>query len=238
MNDSAWRRALSDADLGDLDTTALSEPQLAADIARRLDRLAGAEPGFAAFSVPTPYDFTGLLSQQRQLMWTVWSLLEAADHTLPRAHEVRLNHFIAQDGHLPTELTGGRRYTIKSIHFDPHSIVFSHCYPQICGGVGGEVTVVDVEGYLRAHRLPVNAAFAPSLASADRGRMLIRPEHREAILTSFAHTLRSATPGRAIMVLIRNDPYRGVAHQIEPVTPYNGQKVSRKFTRCSVAKPH
>ena len=64
----------------------------------------------------------------------------------------RLNVFEANDGSLPVEIVGDT-VTYKKLHFDPHSIFFSHLYETPVNVHGGVISLVDVHAYLDARGL-------------------------------------------------------------------------------------
>ena len=94
--------------------------------------------------------------------------------------QARLNLFEANDGSLPIEIVGDT-VTYKKLHFDPHSIVFSHLYEtpeNLCGGL---ISLVNVRGYLDATGLHFNDVFRPSRRLGHELRMVVRDEHHSTL---------------------------------------------------------
>jgi hypothetical protein len=150
----------------------------------------------------------------------------------------RLNFFQASDGDLPVDLVGST-VTFKRMHFDPHSIFFAHYYEPPVNLSGGELRLVDVRSYLAATALELEEVCVALEDRGNEGRLVVLDEHREAMLERHAVTLAPPGPEQSVLLLVRNDPVLGVAHEISPIASKRpDQPFRRRFVRTSIAPIH
>lgn len=175
---------------------------------------------------------------QVALVRAVWADMLTRGMTPHGPQGVRLNTFEANDGRLPKEIVGDTR-TFKRLHFDPYSIVFGHLYEPMTNLVGGGVALVDVRGYLERRGLRLADAFCPLHLPGHNGRLVARDEHRARMLAEHAEHVDPPAAGQLVLLLVRNDPTAGVAHEVaetyavDPAAP-----VARRFFRASIAPHH
>lgn len=152
--------------------------------------------------------------------------------------EVRLNQFEANDGRLPREIVGDV-VTFKRLHFDPYSVVFAHLYQAPENLAGGTISLVDVRRYLQDTGCTLGQAFEPLYAPGHNGRLVARDDHRSRMLERYAHHVEPPPPGELMLLLVRNDPSAGVAHEIAEVHAVDGTLPTvRRFFRASIAPHH
>lgn len=172
------------------------------------------------------------------LVCAVWEAMLASRLTHHGREDVRLNTFEANDGSLPREIVGDVS-TFKRLHFDPHSILFAHLYEEPRNLTGGRISLVDVRTYLNVNGLEVRDAFDPLHRPGHDGRLVARDEHRSHMLEKFADNIDPPGVHELLLLLVRNDPMWGVAHEIEEVRPIDpALPVLRRFYRASIAPHH
>ena len=212
--------------------------ELVRTVARHLDRRA---PGAAGYFVID--GMSDLLAGraaadafQAQLMREVWAYLGARGWD-ECATQTRLNMFLAEDGRLPEELVG-RAATFKTLHLDPHSIIFAHRYEPPENISGGDVLLVDARGYLRDHKLASADVFYALHGKHDEGRLVAREEHRAGMLAAYCTRVPAPASG-CRLVIVRNHLDYGVAHEITEINPtVPGRAWRRSFLRTSIAPLH
>jgi hypothetical protein len=175
---------------------------------------------------------------QVALLEAVWAEMIRRSWVPFGPDEVRLNQFEASDGRLPREIVGDV-VTFKRLHFDPYSVVFAHLYEAPENLVGGTISLVDVRSYLRDTGCALAEAFEPLYAPGHNGRLVARDEHRSRMLQRYAHHVEPPGPDQLMLLLIRNDPSVGVAHEIAEVQVVDGTlPTMRRFFRASIAPHH
>jgi hypothetical protein len=177
-------------------------------------------------------------SFQVSMLRAVWQEMIRRKWARYGSDEVRINEFEANDGRLPRDIVGDV-VTFKRLHFDPFSLVFAHLYEPAENLTGGNVSLVDVENYLRDNRCTLGDVFEPLYALGHNGRLVAREEHRQPMLQMYAHTVEPPSPGDLLLVIVRNDPSVGVAHEIAEVHAIDpGLPTKRRFYRTSIAPHH
>lgn len=150
----------------------------------------------------------------------------------------RLNFFEASDGELPVDLVGSS-VTFKRMHFDPHSLFFAHYYEPPENLSGGELRLVDVRSYLAATALELEDVCVALEDRGNEGRLVVLDDHREAMLERHAVTVVPPRPEQSLLLLVRNDPVLGVAHEISPIAAERpNEPFRRRFVRTSIAPIH
>jgi hypothetical protein len=212
--------------------------ELAQTVAELLHRPSGG-PGYAVFRGPvTQLGMARTRLFQGGLLQAVWLEMIRRNWAPFGPDEVRLNQFEANDGRLPRAIVGDV-VTFKRLHFDPHSVVFAHLYEPPENLVGGTISLVDVRSYLQDRGCALSSAFEPLFAPGHNGRLVARDEHRSRMLEMYAHNVEPPAPGELMLVLVRNDPLAGVAHEIAEVAAANGTLPTvRRFFRTSIAPHH
>jgi hypothetical protein len=181
---------------------------------------------------------TGSKAFQAELTKAVWDEMIRRGWNPCARLEARLNMFEANDGSLPVEIVGDT-VTYKKLHFDPHSIVFAHLYEPPVNLHGGAISLVDVRRYLDVTRLRFDEVFRMSRQPGHDLRRVARQEHHDALLREYATVIHPPEQGRLLLVMVRNDPHVGVAHEIGAVHAINpGEPTARRFFRTSVAPHH
>jgi hypothetical protein len=177
-------------------------------------------------------------ARQVALLEAVWAEMVRRRWNPCAPDEVRLNTFEANDGRLPREIVGDV-FTFKRLHFDPHSILFSHLYEAPQNLEGGDIALVDVRGYLHDNGLDLSEVFEPLHLPGHNGRLIVRDEHRLSMLASYATHVAPPAPGELLLLMVRNDPSVGVAHQIADIRPIDATvPCVRRFFRASIAPHH
>jgi hypothetical protein len=172
------------------------------------------------------------------LILAIWREMLARGWTDLNDEDVRLNVFEANDGSLPVEIVGDT-VTYKKLHFDPHSILFAHLYEAPRNLSGGAITFVNVRAYLEAEGLAFNDVFGPSTRLGHERRLVARSAHQTPLLERFGTTVTPPAPGKTLLIIVRNDPVVGVAHEIAPVVRINDDEpIERRFLRASIAPHH
>jgi hypothetical protein len=139
---------------------------------------------------------------------------------------------------LPRDIVGDV-VTFKRLHFDPYSLVFAHLYEPTENLSGGAISLVDVRSYLQDSGCALSDAFEPLYAPGHNGRLVARDIHRSRMLPSYTHTVEPPAEGQLMLLLVRNDPYDGVAHEIAEVQAVDyALPTARRFFRTSIAPPH
>lgn len=175
---------------------------------------------------------------QVALVCAIWEEMLARRLTSHGRDEVRLNTFEANDGSLPKEIVGDVS-TFKRLHFDPYSVLFAHLYEESRNVTGGRISLVDVRSYLDLHNLKVLDVFDPLHLPGHSGRLVARDEHRSRMLEGHAHHVDPPGAGELLLLLVRNDPTVGVAHEIEEVRRIEPKVPTvRRFYRASIAPHH
>lgn len=176
--------------------------------------------------------------QQVALVCALWNDMVTRRLTSRCWQSVRLNTFEANDGRLPKEIVGDVS-TFKRLHFDPYSIVFAHLYEPTSNLVGGVVSLVDVRGYLDRHGLHLRDAFDPLYLPGHNGRLVARDSHRSRMLAEHAEHVDPPAPGELVLLVVRNDPVAGVAHEIAETRAIDpNAPMTRRFFRASIAPHH
>lgn len=175
---------------------------------------------------------------QISLINSVWDEMMRRGWSPCAGSEVRLNRFNANDGSLPVEVVG-EAVTYKKLHFDPHSILFAHLYEAPVNLSGGAISLVNVRAYLDATGSSFDAVFRPSRRPGHELRMVARDEHRQILLSDYARVVMPPDPGHLLLVMVRNDPVVGVAHEIAAVRTIDpAEPITRRFFRTSIAPHH
>lgn len=211
---------------------------LARAVAELLHRPSGG-PGFAVFRGSAAELGVARTRQfQVALLRGVWTEMIRRNWVPFRPGEVRLNQFEANDGRLPRDVVGDV-VTFKRLHFDPYSVVFAHLYEAPENLTGGTISLVDVSSYLLDIACALGEAFEPLYAPGHNGRLVAREEHRRGMLQRYAHHFEPPAPGELMLLLVRNDPSVGVAHEIAEVHVVDGTlPTARRFFRASIAPHH
>lgn len=195
-------------------------------------------PGYAVLRGSAGPGVAQARTFQRALLLAVWAEMTRRDWAPLSPADVRLNQFEANDGQLPREIVGDV-VTFKRLHFDPYSMVFGHLYEAPRNLAGGTISLVDVRGYLRDTGCALGDAFKPLRAPGHNGRLVARDEHRAPMLERYAHHVEPPSPGELMLLLVRNDPDDGVAHEVAEVRALDhARSVSRRFFRTSIAPHH
>jgi hypothetical protein len=98
---------------------------------------------------------------------------------------------------------------------------------------------VDVRSYLQDTGYALGEAFEPLYAPGHNGRLVARDKHRSRMLRRYAHHVEPPSPGELMLLLVRNDPSAGVAHEIAEVQAVDGTLPTvRRFFRASIAPHH
>jgi hypothetical protein len=180
----------------------------------------------------------GLRAFQEALTVGVWKEIIARRWHPLGQDATRLNRFYANDGSLPREIVGDT-VTYKRLHFDPHSILFSHLYEPLENLSGGEISLVDVRSYLGIVGLSLDEVFRPSRIPGHEHRLVAVDKHRDALLAEHSVRLRPPSPGDLLLVMVVNDPFMGVAHEIADIRTIEPDKpIARRFFRTSIAPHH
>lgn len=175
---------------------------------------------------------------QVALLQAVWTEMIRREWAPFGPDEVRLNQFEANDGRLPRDIVGDV-VTFKRLHFDPYSVVFAHLYEAPENLAGGIISLVDVRSYLQDTCCALGEAFEPLYAPGHNGRLVARDEHRSRMLQRYAHHVEPPDLGELMLLLVRNDPAAGVAHEIAEVQAVDGTLPTvRRFFRASIAPHH
>jgi hypothetical protein len=175
---------------------------------------------------------------QIRLLQAVWTEMMRRNWFRFGANEVRLNQFEANDGQLPEDIVGDV-VTFKRLHFDPHSLVFAHLYEAPANLTGGTISLVDVCRYLQDTGCTLDDAFEPLHAPGHNGRLVARDEHRSRMLRSYASQVEPPAPDELMLLLVRNDPSVGVAHEIAEVHVVDSALPTvRRFFRTSISPHH
>ncbi|WP_328451993.1 hypothetical protein [Amycolatopsis sp. NBC_00438] len=175
---------------------------------------------------------------QIALVQAIWEEMLRRQLTHHSRKDVRLNMFEANDGSLPKEIVGDVS-TFKRLHFDPYSIFFAHLYEPPKNLTGGRISLVDVHGYLGRNGLNLLDVFEPLHLPGHNGRLVARREHRLRMLEEHAHHVDPPAEGELLLVIVRNDPIVGVAHEIEKIRPLSStEPIARRFFRTSMAPHH
>lgn len=211
---------------------------LISEVASLLHRPVGG-PGYAVIKAAgSDLRLESVRDFQVALLQGIWDEMESREWMSYRSNEVRLNRFEANDGRLPRDLVGDV-LTFKRLHFDPYSLVFGHLYEPPSNCAGGVIELVDVSGYLRDTGLQLTDVFAPLHAPGHNGRLVALEEHRRTMLSTYAQAVSPPSPGEFMILLIRNDPIAGVAHEIREVTVVDPTAPwQRRFYRTSFAPHH
>lgn len=224
--------------LTDGSTNDAPRPELVETVAELLHRPCGGS-GYAVFR-----GSAGKLGVARTrlfqaaLLQAVWNEMIRRDWVSFGPNDVRLNQFEANDGRLPREIVGDV-VTFKRLHFDPYSAVFAHLYEAPENLVGGTISLVDVRSYLQDTGWALGEAFDPLYAPGHNGRLVARDEHRSRMLQRYAHQVEPPVPGELMLLLVRNDPFAGVAHEIAEVHAVDDTLPTvRRFFRSSIAPHH
>lgn len=227
--ESSWLVAGSSDDL---------PAELVQAVAELLHRPCGGV-GYAVFrGSATELEVARTRQFQVRLLQAVWSEMTQRNWALLRPHEVRLNQFEANDGRLPREIVGDV-VTFKKLHFDPYSVVFAHLYEEPVNLSGGTISLVDVYSYLQDNGYALSEAFEPLYAPGHNGRLVAREEHRLAMLRSYAYNVEPPAPGELMLLVVRNDPTAGVAHEIAELQAVaDALPTVRRFFRTSIAPHH
>jgi hypothetical protein len=212
--------------------------ELAQAVAEQLHRPYGG-PGYAILQGSTVN--LGLYQArafQVALLRAVWEDMARRRWVSHRPEDVRLKKFEAVDGKLPREIVGDVT-TFKRLHFDPFSLIFAHLYEATSNLTGGIVSLVDVDSYLRDSSHTLNEVFEPLYAPGHNGRLVAKEEHRESMLRAYAHNVDPPRSGDLLLLIVRNDPSAGVAHEIGQVRAVDpALPTKRQFYRASIAPHH
>jgi hypothetical protein len=191
--------------------------------------------------------FRGLVSElgvsrtrllQTALLQAVWMEMIRRNLVAFGPEDVRLNQFEADDGRLPQDIVGDV-VTFKRLHFDPYSVIFAHLYEATENLAGGTISLVDVRSYLRDTGCALSDAFEPLYALGHNGRLVARDGHRSRMVSGYAQTVEPPADGELMLLLVRNDPYAGVAHEIADVRAVDPTlPTTRRFFRTSIAPHH
>ena len=175
---------------------------------------------------------------QVALMHAVWNEMIRRQWNPCERSQARLNMFEANDGFLPVEIVGDT-VTYKKLHFDPHSIVFAHLYQAPENLQGGAISLTNVRGYLTDTGLGFEEVFRPSQRRGHKLRMVARDEHRDILLRKYATMVQPPEEGKLLLVVVRNDPVVGVAHEIARVHVIDPEMpTARRFYRTSISPLH
>lgn len=175
---------------------------------------------------------------QDALLRAVWEDMVRRKWVRYRPDEVRLNKFAAVDGKLPRDIVGAV-ITFKRLHFDPFSLIFAHLYEGPKNLTGGTVSLVDVDSYLRDSCCALSDVFEPLYAPGHNGRLVAKAEHRQPMLRMYARNVEPPRPGGLLLLIVRNDPSVGVAHEIGEVYAVDPTLPTvRRFYRTSIAPHH
>lgn len=175
---------------------------------------------------------------QVALLQAVWTEMVRRKWAPFAPDQVRLNQFEANDGRLPREVVGDV-VTFKRLHFDPHSVLFAHLYEAPVNLTGGVISLVDVHNYLQHTGCALSDAFEPLYAPGHDGRLVARDEHRSRMLHRYAHNVEPPASSELMLLLVRNDPSAGVAHEIAEVRAVDSALPTvRRFYRTSIAPHH
>ncbi len=211
---------------------------LARAVAKLLHRPSGG-PGHAVFrGSATELGVARTRQFSVSLLRAVWTEMIRRKWAPFGPDEVRLNQFEANDGRLPKDIVGDV-VTFKRLHFDPYSVIFAHLYEAPANLTGGTISLVDVRRYLLDTGCALRDAFEPLYAPGHNGRLVAREEHRSRMLQRYAHYVEPPAPGELVLLLVRNDPSAGVAHEIAEVQAVDGTLPTvRRFFRASIAPHH
>jgi hypothetical protein len=175
---------------------------------------------------------------QVALLRAVWEDMVRRKWVWRRPDEIRLKEFEAVDGKLPREIVGDVN-TFKRLHFDPFSLIFAHLYEAVSNLTGGTISLVDVDGYLRDSHHTLSDVFEPLHAPGHNGRLVAKEEHRQSMLRMYAHNVEPPRSGDLLLLIVRNDPSVGVAHEIGEVYAVDPTLPTlRQFYRTSIAPHH
>lgn len=212
--------------------------ELAQAVAEQLHRPNGG-PGYAIMRGSTvDLGLHQTRAFQVALLGAVWEDMVRRKWVRHRPDEVRLNKFEAVDGKLPRDIVGDV-ITFKRLHFDPFSLIFAHLYEAPNNLRGGTVSLVDVDSYLRDSCCTLSDAFEPLYAPGHNGRLVAKAEHRQPMLRMYAHNVEPPRPGDLLLLIVRNDPSAGVAHEIGEVHAVDRTlPTMRRFYRTSIAPHH
>ena len=211
---------------------------LARAVAELLHRPSGG-PGHAVFrGSAAELGLVRTRQFQVSLLRAVWTEMIRRKWAPFGPDEVRLNQFEANDGRLPKDIVGDV-LTFKRLHFDPYSVIFAHLYEAPTNLTGGTISLVDVRRYLLDTGCALRDAFEPLYAPGHNGRLVAREEHRPRMLQRYAHHVEPPAPDELMLLLVRNDPSAGVAHEIAEVQAVDGTMPTvRRFFRASIAPHH
>jgi hypothetical protein len=212
--------------------------ELVRTVAGHLDRRAQGAAGYFVIDGMSDQlvDQAAADTFQAQLMYDVWAELGARGWG-ECSMQTRLNMFLADDGRLPEGLVG-RTATFKTLHLDPHSIIFAHRYEPPENVLGGDVLLVDARSYLRDNELASTDVFYVLHGKHDEGRMVAHEEHRASMLAAYCTRVPVPTSGYRL-VIVRNHLDYGVAHEITEIKPaVPGKAWRRSFLRTSIAPLH
>lgn len=213
-----------------------------ADLARAtaelLHRPSGG-PGYAVFRGSAAELGVARTRQfQVSLLQSVWTEMIRRKWVPFGPDEVRLKQFEANDGQLPEDIVGDV-VTFKRLHFDPYSAVFAHLYETPTNLAGGTISLVDVHRYLRDTGCALGETFEPLYAPGHNGRLVAREKHRSRMLQNYAHHVEPPGADELMLLLVRNDPSAGVAHEIAEVQMVDSTlPTARRFFRTSIAPHH
>lgn len=175
---------------------------------------------------------------QASLLRAVWQEMLGGGQISSKSKPFRLKEFEAVDGQLPRNIVGDV-ITFKRLHFDPFSVTFSHLYEAQQNLSGGAVSLVDVHSYLQDAGCSLEDAFEPLHAPGHFGRLVARHEHRQRMLQGYVHTFEPPPAGDLMLLMVRNDPFVGVAHEIAEVQAIDAALPTlRRFYRASIAPRH
>jgi len=212
--------------------------ELVTALTRELHRSEGGQGYVALRANLSDISVTQGRDRQIALVLAIWDEMLVRRLTSHDRGHVRLNAFEANDGSLPSEIVGDVS-TFKRLHFDPYSIFFAHLYEEPRNLLGGRVSLVDVRGYLKGKDLELLDVFDPLRLPGHNGRLVAREEHRSRLLEDHASHIDPPGPGELLLLMVRNDPTVGVAHEIEEVRPIDpAAPVVRRFFRASIAPHH
>ena len=118
-------------------------------------------------------------------------------------------------------------------------MIFAHLYEAPVNLTGGTISLVDVRRYLLDTGCALGDAFKPLYAPGHNGRLVAREEHRSPMLQRYAHHVEPPAPDELLLLLVRNNPSAGVAHEIAEVQAVDGTLPTvRRFFRASIAPHH
>jgi hypothetical protein len=208
-------------------------PQLAEDIADRLDRAryGTARPGYALVSgLSAGRTLSDIRALNEQIFRAVWRIYFERSDVLPRSRDFRAATTLTADGSIPLALFGSA-WSYKAPHADRNAILFSHVYGPARGFEGGDILIIDALSYLADKNLSFEDAFTWS-EEADEQKVVLRKEHVECATREHGRNLGRLTAD--CLLFVDNTPGAGILHGASPVRVVDEDRFVREIHRCTV----